>query len=123
MFRVPGFQHVPVAPDGRFMADYDDLLAGMLPHFFEGERLHTMRDRLVAFTPAWLPQVAYQLPVAVFPERAFAVADAFAAEFVARFDDTFVGGEFQRGFTACFTYFVECGKDFAGCFARASGDE
>ena len=55
MFRVPGFQHVPVAPDGRFMADYDDLLAGMLPHFFEGERLHTMRDRLVAFTPAWLP--------------------------------------------------------------------
>ena len=101
------------------MADYDDLLAGMLPHFFEGERLHAACDRLVAFAPAWLPQVAYQLPVAVFPERAFAVADAFAAEFVARFDDTFVGGEFQRGFTACFTHFVECGKDFAGCFARA----
>lgn len=74
MFRVPvGFQHVPVAPDGRFMADYDDLLAGMLPHFFEGERLHTMRDRLSAFTPALASTgcvPAFQF--AAFPECAFA---------------------------------------------------
>ena len=64
MFRVPGFQHVPVAPDGRFMADYDDLLAGMLPHFFEGERLHTMRDRLVAFTQLGFHRLrtSFQLP-------------------------------------------------------------
>ena len=96
MFRVPGFQHVPVAPDGRFVADYNDLLTRMLPHFFKGERLHTMRDRLVAFAPAWLPQVTHQSPIAVFPERAFAVADARAAEFVACFDDALVGGEFQR---------------------------
>ena len=78
-----------------------------------------MRDRLVAFAPAWLPQVAHQLPIAVFPECAFAVADARAAEFVARFDDALVGGEFQRLLATGFTHFVECGEDFAGRFARA----
>ena len=44
VFGVPRFQHVPVAPNRRFVADHHDLFAGLFRHFLQGEVLHAMRD-------------------------------------------------------------------------------
>ena len=119
VFGVPRFQHVPVAPNRRFVADHHDLFAGIFRHFLQGEVLHAMRDRLVAFAPARLPQVAYQLPVAVLPQRAFAEADTLAAKFVARFDEAFVRLQLQRFLAAQSTYRIQRFEDLPRRFARA----
>ena len=47
------------------------------------------------------------------------MTDAFAAEFVARFDDALVGDEFQRLLATGFTHRVERLQDDAGGFASA----
>lgn len=43
----------------------------------------------------WGATGAYEFEVLRLPQRAVAVADALAAEFIARFDESFVGEQFE----------------------------
>ena len=101
------------------MADRDDLFAGVFADFLLGEIPYSRGDMLVAFAPAGFPQIAHKTPVPVTPQRALTVPDAFAAEFVAGFDDAAVGVQFERLFAAFAAGFVERVQNNARRFASS----
>ena len=115
---VAGLQIMAITENRRFVADHHNLLAGVLGHLLAGEVVHTRRDVLIGLAPARLVQVGDELPVAVLPQRALAMADALATELVAGLNHPFISGERERSLATSLAHGVQRIENRAGGLAR-----
>ena len=115
---VAGLQIMAITENRRFVADHHNLFAGVLGHLLAGEVVHTRRDVLIGLAPARLVQVGDELPVAVLPQRALAMADALATELVAGLNHPFISGERERSLATSLAHGVQRIENRAGGLAR-----
>ena len=116
---VAGLQIMAITENRRFVADHHNLLAGVLGHLLAGEVVHTRRDVLIGLAPARLVQVGDELPVAVLPQRALAMADALATELVAGLNHPFISSERERSLATSLAHGIQRVKNRVGGLARA----
>ena len=116
---VAGLQIMAITENRRFVADHHNLFAGVLGDLLACEIIHALRNVLIGFAPTRLVQVGDQFPIAVLPQRAFAMADTLAAELVAGLNHSLIGGEHERGFASGLAHGIQRVKNRVGGLARA----
>ena len=111
---VAGLQIMAITENRRFVADHHNLFAGVLGDLLACEIIHALRNVLIGFAPTRLVQVGDQFPIAVLPQRAFAMADTLAAELVAGLNHSLIGGEHERGFASGLAHGIQRVKNRVG---------